>query len=111
MALGLLVVVVNVLPELTSLDDPPLSVVTRDSLVGEGKVFIITNTSDQPLHECTLMLEAPGGKTYGPKVFATTMAPHKSMEIGWLELGNWTPSSGQTVEMTCVDFGDIRRRL
>ena len=86
---------------------PPLSIVQRDSLVGVGKVLIITNTSDDHLHECTIELSAPSGQHYGPTVFAATLKPHETVEIGWMELGEWKVEPGETVTFSAKGYRDV----
>jgi hypothetical protein len=90
---------------------PPLSVVQRDSIVGEGKVLIITNASDEYLHNCTIKIQAANGNTLGQSVFAATLKPHESIEIGWLELGNWTIEPGQIVTLGARGYGTCAKGI
>lgn len=36
--------------------DVPLSVITKNSVFGKGKVLVVTNTSDEYLHECSVSI-------------------------------------------------------
>ena len=87
-----------------SLSWPPVSVVYRSSILGQGKVAIVTNTSDSHLHECSVKIVSPGGKSWGPQVFALTLEPHKDTEIGWVQLENWTLESGEEVSIGCKGY-------
>ncbi|MGH8550914.1 MAG: hypothetical protein ACRERU_20405 [Methylococcales bacterium] len=82
-----------------SLGKPDLSLVTRPSIVGKGRVLIVTNTSDEYLHECTIKINS-SDKT---PVIATTLAPHASTEIGWLELDQEL-RPGDKVAIGCKGF-------
>jgi hypothetical protein len=63
--------------------DVPLSVISKNSIFGKGKVLVITNTSDEYLHECSVSINPPNEN---PKIIPT-ISPHASENIGWLELG------------------------
>ncbi len=105
--LGVAVVVLLFVIMIVGADEPPLSIVTRDSFVGAGKVLIITNTSDDYLHACTIKIEAPNGQVFGPKVFATTLEPHAGIEVGWMELEGWVVEPGERVTVSCRGFGNL----
>jgi hypothetical protein len=61
----------------------PLSIISKNSMLGKGKVLVITNTSDEYLHECSISINPPNDN---PLVIPT-IGPHASNDIGWLELG------------------------
>lgn len=90
---------------------PPLSVVQRDSLVGEGKVLIITNVTNEFLHDCTIKIQADNGNEFGPVVFAATIKPHDSVEVGWMELGDWIIEPGEKVTISARDYGTLSHRI
>jgi len=93
--------------------EPPVAVVFRHSSWGESKgaVAIITNTSDAHLHSCELKIETTTGKTWGPKVFATTLAPHAAVEVGWMELEDVLMNGNDLITIACGDSGDLRVRV
>lgn len=72
---------------LFGLGEPPLSLNVRPSLVGAGYVLVITNTSDEFLHEVSVRAKAPNGSELKSKIVAVTLKPHSSVEVGWMELG------------------------
>jgi len=63
--------------------------------------------SDSYLHECTIEISAPSGQHYGPKVFAVTIKPHESVEVGWLELNNWVIAPGERVTLSARGYGTL----
>jgi len=77
--------------------EPPISLLVRPSAIGAGYVLVITNTSDDHLHEISVQAKTPNGEILKKRVVATTLAPHKSIEIGWLELSDWQFAAGETV--------------
>lgn len=76
--------------------EPPISVNVRPSLVGAGYALIITNTSDEFLHEVTVEAKGTNGDELQRQVVAVTLKPHKSVDVGWLELG-WQFEPGEKV--------------
>ena len=92
------------------LPEAPISVVQRDSAIGRGKVLILTNTSGDYLHECTIKIVArDGNQTCGPMTFSTSFAPHEQIEIGWAELeterSSWIVEPGEMVTLRCKGYG------
>ncbi len=63
--------------------DIPLSVISKNSIIGKGKVIVVTNTSNEYLHECSISINPPNEN---PLVIPT-ISPHSSEDIGWLEIG------------------------
>lgn len=81
---------------------PPVSIGQRESLVGQGKVLTITNTSDKFLHEVTVRVEGPDGET---RAFsAPTLEPHESLSVGWLKLDGWPIPDGAEVTVSCKGY-------
>ena len=97
-------VVLFVVAGCSTSDWVPLSVVKRDSAVGGGKVLIITNTSDSPLHENVIEIHAPNGKKFGPLCYSVTLGPHETIEIGWAELNGWMIEKGETVYLSSKGY-------
>jgi hypothetical protein len=82
--------------------DLPLGVAWRNSRLGEGLVLIVTNESDQHLHGVTITMRAPDGQE--TRRIISTIAPHATMEIGWMELSPWVIVSGETATFNHPDF-------
>lgn len=81
---------------------PPISVGQRESLVGQGIVLAVTNTSGDYLHEVTVTIESPTGEV---KTFSTpTLEPHQSISVGWLKLEGWPIPSGSKVSVACKGY-------
>jgi hypothetical protein len=83
---------------------PPVTVSYRDSLVGMGKVMQITNRSGHHLYNVRVI-----GRNFdqvsSASVRATDhLAPGDTVEVGWLEFGNWTPTPGETMEVYADDY-------
>ena len=74
---------------------PPVSVAQRESLVGQGQVLEITNTSEDFLHEVRVQITSPSGEKR--EFFASSMAPNESVNVGWLKLEGWPIPKGSTV--------------
>ncbi|MCP4659169.1 MAG: hypothetical protein GY856_27480 [bacterium] len=81
---------------------PPISVAVRESLVGQGLVIAVTNTSDEFLHEVTVEIESPSGETR--KYFQATLDPHDSVRVGWLKLDGWPIPQDSEVAVSCKGY-------
>lgn len=81
---------------------PPITVGQRESLVGQGIVLAVTNTSGDFLHEVTVTIESPDGEA---KTFSTpTLEPHETLSVGWLKLEGWPIPPGSKVSVSCKGF-------
>ncbi len=81
---------------------PPVSVGQRESAVGQGIVIIVTNTSEEHLHDVKLTIKSPAGEV---KTFSTpTLEPHESLNVGWLKLEGWPIPKGSEVTVSCKDY-------
>jgi hypothetical protein len=83
---------------------PPVKIEFRDSLLGIGKVVRITNDSNHHLYNVNVV-----GRNFqqgsSASVRATDhLSPHLTVEVGWMEFESWTPRSGETIEVRCVDY-------
>lgn len=83
---------------------PPASVTYRSSLVGMGQVVVITNKSSDHLYNVTVV-----GRNYqqvsSASVKATDdLAPGSTVEVGWLEFGNWVPQPGESIEVYADNY-------
>ena len=85
---------------------PPVTVSVRNSLVNRGKVLIITNTSDNHLRQLEVAVSAnsSNGLAGTTVVVAASLSPHKSIEVGWLELGNRELGVGDDVVLNCRGY-------
>ncbi len=82
--------------------EPPISLGKKESLVGQGMVISVTNTSDDHLHEVVLDIESPEGET---KQFSIpTLNPHESTSVGWLKLDGWPIPEGSSVKVSCKGY-------
>lgn len=81
---------------------PPLAVGHDTSLVGNGIVLTLTNTSDEHLHEIAVEIEAPDGET--KRVVFPTLEPHESTRLGWLRLDGWPIPEGAKVKIRVRDY-------
>jgi len=81
---------------------PPISVAVRESLIGQGLVIAVTNTSDEHLHEVTVKIESPSGETR--EYFQPTLDPHESVNVGWLKLDGWPIPQGSRVKVSCKGY-------
>ena len=93
--------------------EPPLAISTRDDcLMGPGKVLIIVNTSDKPIHNVTVAAENfELHQTLKLVVVAVTLGPHETVEVGWAEV-KWRFQYGEQVNVCAYGyFSDIRRYI
>ena len=82
--------------------EPPVTVSQRDSVVGQGIVIGVTNTSDDYLHEVVVEITSPAGET---RQFAmATLNPHESVNVGWLKLDGWPIPEGSEVSVSAKGF-------
>ena len=81
---------------------PPVSIGKKDSLLGQGAVIVITNTSDEHLHDVTVEIESPSGEVR--RYVEPTLDPHDSMTVGWLKLEGWPIPEGAEVTVSCKDY-------
>jgi len=82
--------------------EPPISVATRESLVGQGIVLEVTNTSSDYLHEVTVDITSPSGEK--KQYYQTTLKPHESVNVGWLKLDGWPIPEGSEVSVSCKGY-------
>lgn len=81
---------------------PPVSVGKKESLVGQGMVLVVTNTSGDHLHDVTVDIESPSGEK--KQYTVATLDPHDSISVGWLKLDGWPIPEGSTVRVSCKGF-------
>ncbi len=82
--------------------EPPVSIGKKESAVGQGMVISVTNTSEEHLHDVIVDIKSPAGES---KQFTmATLAPHESVNVGWLKLDGWPIPEGSEVSVTCKGF-------
>jgi len=83
---------------------PPVKVSYRDSIFGAGKVAQIKNDSAHHLYNVRVT-----GREYDTLESASVrvtehLAPHASVEVGWLEFGSWCPAPGESLEIYADNY-------
>lgn len=79
----------------------PVSVGQRDSVLGQGKVLLITNTSDAALQEVRVRIEGEGEvKEY----FESSLGPKEVLQVGWAKLDGWPIPEGAKVSVTADGY-------
>lgn len=82
---------------------PNLTVRFRSSAIGVGKVLILTNASDKPVHGIRIVARSPRGDQITRDI-PGRIEPNGVLEIGWLELEGWKPEPGETFLITAEGF-------
>lgn len=79
----------------------PVDVSFRTSDVGKGMVLKMRNTSSAPLKDLSFTITNQGGKKAGEisKVLLKPLEPQATFEVGWVELGGWELSPGETIKI------------
>ena len=83
--------------------EPPVSVLFRSSMVGLGKVMIITNTSDKPLYEVTVKVNNHKLHEEVNRIVAVTLEPNRSIDVGWMEI-NWMFQPGENFRISARGY-------
>jgi acyl-CoA-binding protein len=84
---------------------PPVRVKYRDSLFDSGgKVMQITNKSSHHLYNVRVV-----GRNFKKFTSASVKAtdhlrPGATVEVGWFEFEDWTPISGETMEVYADNY-------
>lgn len=82
---------------------PPVSISERESLVGQGQVIRITNTSDRVLREVRVRITGPdGGEAH--EHFEPRLDPGAELEVGWLKLDGWPVPKGAGVAVSAKGY-------
>lgn len=85
---------------------PPITISIRNSILDESsKVIRITNDSQHHLYNISVV-----GRNFKDVSSASVRAsnelrPGATVEVGWLEFGNWIPRSGESVEVYADNYG------
>ncbi len=82
--------------------EPPVSIGKKESMVGQGMVITVTNTSDQHLHDVVVDIKSPAGET--KQLTIATLSPHESVNVGWLKLDGWPIPEGSEVSVSCKGY-------
>lgn len=86
---------------------PPVSIGQRESKIGQGMIVLVTNTSDKPLQEVRIRIEAPaedGVVGEAREHFEATLGPRQVLEVGWLKLDGWPIPQGAKVNVTVKGY-------
>jgi hypothetical protein len=83
---------------------PPVGVTYRQSLVGMGMVVQITNKSSYHLYKVTVVGRNIKQVSSASVKATDHLSPGGSVEVGWLEFGNWVPEPGETIEVYCDNY-------
>lgn len=59
---------------------PAVSVSARESMVGQGQVIVVTNTSEDFCHDLVVEVTSPDGEI--KKYLQATLEPHDSVNVG-----------------------------
>ena len=81
---------------------PPISLGKKESLVGQGMVVSLTNTSDDYLHEVVVDIVSPAGEA--KQLAIPTLEPHETVNVGWLKLDGWPIPEGSKVSVSCKGY-------
>ncbi len=82
--------------------EPPISIGKKESMVGQGMVITVTNTSDEHLHDVAVDILSPTGEAR--QFTIPTLDPHESVNIGWLKLDGWPIPEGSEVSVSCKGY-------
>ena len=86
-----------------AVEAPPLDLRQRDSLLGIGKILIVSNPSEQALEGVTLRFENPNGdiKNYT----LGSLNAGAETEVGWKKLDGFEVSDAAKVEVRATGYG------
>jgi hypothetical protein len=76
---------------------PPVEISHRDSLVGQGEIVQIKNTSNQTLADVHVELRAPNGESRS--FVEESIDSYSTLEVGWKRLGGWKVPPGSKVSV------------
>ncbi len=82
--------------------EPPISIGKKESMIGQGLVITVTNTSDEHLHDVIVDIKSPAGEA--KQLTLPTLTPHESVNIGWLKLEGWPIPEGSEVAVSCKGY-------
>jgi hypothetical protein len=95
LALTILAVSLAGCGQLGQLGSPPVEVLYRDSLLGQGLIVQVKNTSDAALEEVTVDVRGPEGERRS--FTEASVEGFGVLEVGWKRLGGWQIPAGSTV--------------
>ncbi len=84
------------------LEAPPVELVTRESLMGLGKILQITNRGQESLEGLEIRIETPAGDVKNHQVPA--LAAGETMELGWKKLAGFEIHPGAEVSIEATGF-------
>jgi hypothetical protein len=81
---------------------PPVEISHRDSLVGQGEIIQIENTSNAALANVRVEVRAPDGES---RAFVQeTIGAYEVLEVGWKRLGGWQVQPGSKVSVRASGY-------
>jgi len=88
--------------QLGQLGSPPVEVLYRDSLLGQGLIVQVKNTSNQALEAVTVEVRSPEGEHRS--FTEDSVEAYGLLEVGWKRLGGWKIPPGSTVTVKARGF-------
>ena len=89
------------LPPGIGFESPPVSIFTRNSLIGEEKVLFITNKSGKTLKNLKIHIVSKKNSTE-KSFFKETLEPEGFFEIGWIQ--GWKLETGNEISISCSGY-------
>jgi hypothetical protein len=80
----------------------PVTVTFREALLSRGAVAQITNGSNSPLQQVTVLATNAGLQKSHPFLFPV-LEPHRTVKIGWHEGWDFSPGDSVTVQSPGYD--------
>ena len=80
-----------------AIDPPPIEITFRESLLAAGLIVQVKSTSNEPIEEVEVTLEAPNGDER--KFVQESLEGYGGFEVGWKKLGGWEIPAGTRVEV------------
>lgn len=89
----------------TSALPPPVTITFRNSVFSsQSKVIQIANNSSHHFYNVRVVGRNFQDVSSASVRAAEELRPGQTVEVGWLEFGNWTPRSGESIEVYCDDY-------
>ena len=88
----------------TSVLPTPVTISYRASVFEIGQVVRITNNSGHHLYNVKVVGRNVQQLSSASVKATDHLSPGETVEVGWLEFGNWVPMSGETIEVYSDDY-------
>jgi hypothetical protein len=85
-----------------NLGTPPVEILYRDSLLGQGLIIQVKNTSNEALSDVQVEVRGPDGerRTYTED----SLDGYEVLEVGWKRLGGWQVPKGAKVQVKAKGY-------